>query len=99
MMTKHHDVMVKPRQFSIEDLVLKRVSLAIKDPTQGKLKHNWEGSYRVINFIRRDSYYLAALDGWRLEHPWNVEHLRKYYHKKDSLRRSAWARLKITSDH
>ena len=79
LMTKHHDTLVKLRQFNIRDLVLKRVSLATKDPTHGKLGPNWEGLYRVINYKRRGSYYLEALDGQRLEHSWNVEHLRKYY--------------------
>ena len=71
-MTKHYDAMVKSRQFNIRDFILKRMSLAIKDSAYGKLGSNWEGPYRVIN-------YLEALDGRRLEHPWNVEHLRKYY--------------------
>ena len=62
LMTKHHDALVKPRQFNIEDLILKRVSLATKDPAHGKLGPNWEGSYRVINSKRRGSYYLEALD-------------------------------------
>ena len=55
-MTKHYDAMVKPRQYNIRDLVLKRVSLATKDSAYGKLGPNWEGPYRVIN-------YLEALDG------------------------------------
>ena len=79
LMTKHYDALVKPRKFNIEDLVLKRVSLATKDPAHGKLGPNWEGSYRVINFKRRGSYYLEALYERKLEHPWNVEHLKKYY--------------------
>ena len=79
LMTKHYDAMVKPRQFNIGDLVLKMVSLATKDPTHGKLGPNWKGPYKVINYKRRESYYLEALDGRRLEHPWNVEHMRKYY--------------------
>ena len=78
-MTKHHDALVKLRQFNIGDLVLKIMSLATKDPAHGKLGPNWEGPYRVINFKRRCSYYLEALDVRKLEHPWNVEHLRKYY--------------------
>ena len=78
-MSKHHDALVKPRQLNIGDLVLKKVSLATKDPTHGKLGPNWEGSYRVINSKRQGSYYLEALDGRKLEHLWNVEHLRKYY--------------------
>ena len=78
-MSKHHDALVKPRQLNIGDLVLKKVSLATKDPTHGKLGPNWEGSYRVISSKRQGSYYLEALDGRKLEHLWNVEHLRKYY--------------------
>ena len=40
LMTKHHDALIKPRQFNIGDLILKRVSLATKDPTHGKLGPN-----------------------------------------------------------
>lgn len=79
LMTKHHNAMVKPKQFNLGDLVLTRVSLVTKDPAHRKLEPNWEGPYRVINSKRRGSYYLEALDGQRLEHPWNVKHLRKYY--------------------
>ena len=79
LMTKHHDTLVKPRQFNTGDLVLKKVSLATKDPAHGKLGPNWEGPYRVINSKRWGSCYLEALDERKLEHPWNVEHLRKYY--------------------
>ena len=39
-MTKYHDALVKSRQFNIRDLVLKRVSLATKDPAHGKLGPN-----------------------------------------------------------
>ena len=40
LMTKHHDTLVKSRQFNIGDLFLKRVSLATKDPAHGKLGLN-----------------------------------------------------------
>ena len=79
LMAKQYDAMVKPRRFNIGDLVLKRVSLATKNSAHGKLGPNWEGPYRVINYKRQGSYYLEALDGRKLEHPWNVEHLRRYY--------------------
>ena len=78
LMARQYDSMVKPRRFNIGDLVLK-VSLATKDPAHGKLGPNWEGPYRIINCKRQGSYYLEALDGRKLEHPWNVEHLRRYY--------------------
>ena len=69
LMTRQYDAMVKPRRFNIRDLVLRKVSLATKNPTHGKLGPNWEGPYRVINCKRQGSYYLEALDGRKLEHP------------------------------
>lgn len=79
LMARQHDAMVKPRRFGVGDLVLKKVSLATRNPAHGKLGPNWEGPYRVINCKRQGSYYLEALDGRKLKHPWNVEHLRRYY--------------------
>ena len=79
LMAKQYDVMVKPRRFNIGDLVLKMVFLATRNPAHGKLGPNWEGPYRVINYKRQGSYYLETLDRRKLEHPWNVEHLRRYY--------------------
>ena len=78
-MDRQYDAMMKPKRFNIGDLVLKIVSLATKNPAYGKLGPNWEGPYWVINCKKQRLYYLEALDGWRLEHPWNVEHLRRYY--------------------
>ena len=40
LMAKQYDAMVKPRRFNIGDLVLKKVSLATKDPAHGKLGPN-----------------------------------------------------------
>ena len=79
LMVKPYDAIVRPRRFNIGDLVLKRVSLVTRSSTHGKLGPNWEGPYRVINYKRQGLYYLEALDGRKLEHPWNVEHLRRYY--------------------
>jgi len=79
LMARQYDAMVKPKRFNIGDLILKRIFLATRNPTHGKLGPNWEGPYRVINCKRQGSYYLETLDGWKLEHPWNTEQLRKYY--------------------
>ena len=79
LMARQYDAMVNPRRFNIGDLVLKKVSLATKNPTHRKLGPNWEGPYRIINCKRQGSYYLEALNGRKLKHPWNVEHLRRYY--------------------
>ena len=40
LMARQHDAMVKPRRFNIRDLILKKVSLATKNPAHGKLRHN-----------------------------------------------------------
>ena len=69
LMARQYDAMVKPRRFNIGDFVLKKVSLATKNPAHGKLSPNWEGPYRVINCKRQykvinckkqESYYLEA---------------------------------------
>ena len=69
LMARQYDAMVKPRRFNIRDLVLRRVSLATKNPAHGKLGPNWEGPYRIINCKRQGSYYLENLDGRKLKHP------------------------------
>ena len=69
LMARQYDAMVKPRCFNIEDLVLKRLSLATKNPTYGKLEPNWEGPRKVINCKRQGSCYLETLDERKLEHP------------------------------
>ena len=79
LMARQQDAIVKPKHFNIGDLILKKVSLATRNPADGKLGPNWEGPYKVINCKRQGSYYLEALDGRKLEHPRNVEHLRRYY--------------------
>ncbi len=78
-MARYHDRRVKHREFKIGDLVLRKVTIATKDPTQGKLGPTWEGPYRVIKFFRRGTYHLEKLDGTALPHPLNAEHLKKYY--------------------
>ena len=40
LMARQYDAMVRPRRFNIGDLILKRVSLATKNPAHGKLGPN-----------------------------------------------------------
>ena len=82
LMSKHYNTRVRHRDFRIGDLVLRKVMGAAKDPTQGKLGPNWEGSYRITSWHRKGTYHLETMDGRKLQHPWNMEHLRKYYQKK-----------------
>lgn len=78
-MTRYYNVRVKTRHFNQGDLVLRKVSTTTKNPTEGKLGPNWEGPYKVILSNRLGTYHLETLEGKALPHPWNAEHLKKYY--------------------
>ena len=78
-MARHYNSRVRHRDFQVGDLVLRKVMGATRDPTQGKLDPNWEESYRVTSWQRKGTYHLETIDGKKLPHPWNAEHLRKYY--------------------
>ena len=78
-MARYYNRKVKVRRFNTGDLILKKVSQAIKDQSQGKLGPTWEGLYEVIRHSREGSYYLKSLDSQKLPRPWNIEYLKKYY--------------------
>ena len=78
-MAEYYNRRVKLRRLEIGDLVLRKVSIATKDPNQGKLGPIWEGPYRVVHYSRRGSYHLETLDGQKIPRPWNIENLKKYY--------------------
>ena len=79
LMSKHYNAKIRHRDFQIKDLVLQKVLGAAKDPSQGKLGSNWEGPYRITSWQRKGTYHLETMDGRKLQHLWNTEHLRKYY--------------------
>ena len=78
-MSKYYNKRVKLRRLNIGDLVLRKVTLATKDPTQGKLGPTWEEPYKVTHYSRQDSYHLETLDRRKLQRPWNIEHLKQYH--------------------
>ena len=79
LITKHYNSNVRHRDFQVGDLVLQKVMGATRDPSQGKLGPNWERPYGITSWQRKSTYHLETLDGRKLKHPWNTEHLRKYY--------------------
>ena len=78
-MTEYYNQKLKLKRFHIRDLILRKVTPAMKDPAQGKLGPTWEGPYKVIHYSWRGSYHLEDLDGNKLPRLWNVEHLKSYY--------------------
>ncbi|XP_034219089.1 uncharacterized protein LOC117630490 [Prunus dulcis] len=77
--SRYYDSRVRPRSFRIGDWVMRKVSLATKDTTEGNLGPSWEGPYEVIGILRSGTYRLRGSNGKALGHPWNVEHLKYYY--------------------
>ena len=77
--TRYYDRRVKPRSYNPGDLVLKKLLLARKDPTHGKLGPNWEGPYIISRIVRPANYELQTKEGKTLLHSWNVEHLKRVY--------------------
>jgi len=47
---------VRHRDFGIGDWVLRKVTLATRDPTGGKLGPKWESPYQVIRSQRKGTY-------------------------------------------
>ncbi|GMP47971.1 hypothetical protein CsSME_00015490 [Camellia sinensis var. sinensis] len=78
-MRTHYNRRVRPREFSVGDLVLREVTPATKNPTEGKLAAKWEGPYVVKTRPRPGTYRLQDMEGRDLPHPWNAEHLKRYY--------------------
>jgi hypothetical protein len=78
-MAKYFNRKVKPRSFKVGDLVLHKVTLATRDPVEGKLALIWERPYKVISCQRPGAYYLEDSTGKVLPRPWNTEHLKKYF--------------------
>ena len=69
LMAKYYNSKVKHKDFQVGDLVLRKVIGTIKDTSQGKLRPNWEGPYRVASWHRKGTYHLEILDGQKLHHP------------------------------
>ena len=70
---------MKHQGFKVGDLVLRKVTLATKDPSERKLAPKWESPSKLIDCQRFGAYHLEDMEGKLLPRPWNVEHLRKYY--------------------
>ena len=49
-MAKHYNSKVRHRDFNVGDFVLRKVTSATRDPSQGKLGPNWEGPYRITSW-------------------------------------------------
>ena len=61
-MAKYYNSRVRHRDFQVRYLVLRKVTGATRDPSQGKLGPNWKGPYRITSWQRKDTYHLETLN-------------------------------------
>ena len=76
---KYYNQRVKHKSFLLGNLVLRKVTLSTKEPNTKKLGHTLEGLYKAVKVSRPGTYWLEDMNGRALPHPWNAEHLEKYY--------------------
>lgn len=77
---RYYNSRVKHLAFQVSDLVLCKVMLVTRKPSNGSLGPTWEGPYCVFEVVHSGTYRLKDLKGANLPHPWDAEHLKKYYH-------------------
>ena len=76
---RYYNKKVKPRSYTSDDLVLKKLLPARKNLAHGKLGPNWEGPYVISRVVRPGNYELQTEEGKILQHAWNAEHLKRFY--------------------
>jgi hypothetical protein len=72
----YHKRNVRPREFHVRDLVLRRVQ-GRKD--RHKLSPPWEGPFIIHEVLRLGTYKILYEDGRVVSNAWNIEHLRPFY--------------------
>jgi hypothetical protein len=73
---RYHERNVRPLEFHIGDLVLRRVH-GSKD--KHKLSPPWEGMFIIHEVLRPRTYKIQYKDGRVISNAWNIEHLRSFY--------------------
>jgi hypothetical protein len=75
-----YDKKLRSKSFQVGELVWKAIlPLETKDVTFGKWSPSWEGPYKIVKVIARNSYIMESLQGTRLPRALNGRYLKKYY--------------------
>ena len=69
---------VKPQEYQVGDLVIKRIILPQSDP-RGKWTPTYEGPFVVKNIFSGGAMILTTMDGDDLPHPVNADIVKRYY--------------------
>ncbi|KAL5703378.1 hypothetical protein ACHQM5_028476 [Ranunculus cassubicifolius] len=77
-MARSYAKKVKPREFSVGDLVLKKQLPHQHDP-RGKFRPNYDGPFIVKKVFSGGALILGQMDDEDLPEPVNADRLKKYY--------------------
>jgi hypothetical protein len=70
---------VREKSFQVGDLVWKTIlSIGSRDNKFGKWSPNWEGSFKVVGIVLRNSYFVEDLQGKKLTKALNGKYLKRY---------------------
>jgi hypothetical protein len=73
---RYHERNVRPREFHVGDLVLRRVQ-GNKD--RHKLSPSWEGPFIIHEVLQPGTYKIQYEDTRVVSNAWNIEHVRPFY--------------------
>ena len=77
VVAQYYDKKFRPRVFRVGDFVLKKV--LVQEPGLGSFGPKWEGPYKITEVMRPGTYRLADHNDRALSHPWNADHLKRFY--------------------
>nr|KYP44913.1 Transposon Ty3-I Gag-Pol polyprotein [Cajanus cajan] len=77
--SQRYNSKLKPRSFHEGDLVWRATGDARKDTSAGKFAANWEGPFRILEYLQNGAYRLTELNGKFLPRTWNATHLKFYF--------------------
>ncbi|GFS33565.1 hypothetical protein Acr_00g0029320 [Actinidia rufa] len=61
-LAKTYNHKVQHTQFSVRDLLMRKVVENTKNSTDGKLGLNWKGPYKIVNLAGKGAYYLKKFE-------------------------------------
>ena len=77
-MARAYNKKVRPRNFEIGQLVVKRI-LPHQDEAKGKFAPNWQGPYVIKQVLSKGALQLADMEGKAIYTIFNSDSIKRYY--------------------
>ncbi|XP_052185169.1 uncharacterized protein LOC127796808 [Diospyros lotus] len=77
--SNYYNERVRPRKLEEGDLVLRKAAITNALREEGKLRPNWEGSYKIRKMLGPNTCILQTLQGEAMGKTWNTMNLKRYF--------------------